>query len=149
MIDTTDAIANSQAPILDGLGRFADLVTLLGTSTKTNDKLRVLVNYFETAADKDKVWVIALFTGRKPRRVINTKLLAEWCVEIADLPGWLFGESYHTVGDLAETISLLLPDLDGTSCNLHPLHFYIEQFRQIERQDEAVKKNMLSKVGVS
>ncbi len=129
---------------IDGLGMFADLVSLLGTSTKTNDKLRALVNYFATAEDKDKVWVIALFTGRKPKRVINTKLLAEWCVEIAGLPGWLFGESYHTVGDLAETIALLLPDPEPTNSDiLHPLHFYIEQFQKIEKQDEAIKKKFV------
>ena len=129
---------------IDGLGMFADLVSLLGTSTKTNDKLRALVNYFTNADDKDKVWVIALFTGRKPKRVINTKLLAEWCVEIAGLPGWLFGESYHTVGDLAETIALLLPDPEPTNSDiLHPLHFYIEQFQKIEKQDEAIKKKFV------
>ena len=134
---------NTKASI-DGLGMFADLVSLLGTSTKTNDKLRALVNYFTNADDKDKVWVIALFTGRKPKRVINTKLLAEWCVEIAGLPGWLFGESYHTVGDLAETIALLLPDPEPTNSDiLHPLHFYIEQFQKIEKQDEAIKKKFV------
>ncbi len=137
-------IPNTITSSMDGLGMFADLVSLLGTSTKTNDKLRALVNYFATADDKDKVWVIALFTGRKPKRVINTKLLAEWCVEIAGLPGWLFGESYHTVGDLAETIALLLPDPDNnSSVFLHPLHFYIEQFQKIENQDEAIKKKFV------
>ena len=141
-ITVNTEIANTDS--FDGLGMFADLVSQLGTSTKTNDKLRALLNYFETAEDKDKVWVIALFTGRKPKRVINTKLLSEWCVEIAGIPGWLFGESYHTVGDLAETISLLLPDpKTNTAIILHPLNFYIEQFQQIEKQDEVIKKRFV------
>ena len=141
-ITVNTEIANTDS--FDGLGMFADLVSQLGTSTKTNDKLRALLNYFETAEDKDKVWVIALFTGRKPKRVINTKLLYEWCVEIAGIPGWLFGESYHTVGDLAETISLLLPDpKTNTAIILHPLNFYIEQFQQIEKQDEFIKKRFV------
>jgi DNA ligase-1 len=47
---------------------FANLVQILGTSTKTNEKLDALINYFSLADDKDRVWVIALFSGRRPRR---------------------------------------------------------------------------------
>src|ERR1700736_4258493 len=86
-----------------GLSLFADLVLHLGTSTKTNDKLDALVNYFLHADSKDKVWVIALFSGRRPKRAVNTTQLATYCVELIHLPFWLFEESYHTVGDLAET----------------------------------------------
>jgi DNA ligase 1 len=93
-----------------GMRRFATLAVKLGTSTKTNDRLEVLEKYFSEADDADKVWVIALFSGRRPKRTVNTTLLWEWCRELTGLPGWLFEESYHTVGDLAETIALLLPE---------------------------------------
>lgn len=126
----------------DGLGQFADLVTVLGTSTKTTDKLNALVHYFSNSADQDKVWVIALFTGRKPKRAISTRQLTDWCVQEAGLPGWLFGESYHTVGDLAETIALLLPESE-LEIQQQPLHYYIDTFRQIEKQDEQVKKQFV------
>lgn len=128
-----------------GLGGFADLVKVLGTSTKTTDKLNALVQYFASADDKDKVWVIALFSGRKPKRAVNTTQLITWCVEAAGLPGWLFGESYHTVGDLAETISLLLPEAISADqiSESKPLHFYIDTFRQIEKQDESIKKQFI------
>jgi DNA ligase-1 len=43
--------------------QFSQLVNILGTSTKTNDKLNALSQYFLEAADEDKVWVIALFSG--------------------------------------------------------------------------------------
>ena len=92
-----------------GMRRFAMLAVKLGTSTKTNERLEALENYFSEADDADKVWVIALFSGRRPKRTVNTTLLWEWCRELTGLPGWLFEESYHTVGDLAETIALLLP----------------------------------------
>src|ERR1700744_1878455 len=97
-------------PIRSGMQRFAELAVVLGTSTKTNDRLAALENYFTGAEDADKVWVIALFSGRRPKRTVNTTLLWEWCRELTGLPGWLFEESYHTVGDLAETIALLLPE---------------------------------------
>src|SRR5215210_6331976 len=96
-----------------GMELFADLVSELSSSTKTNDKLDALVSYFASAPEKDKVWVIAIFSGRRPKRVVNSTQLWTWAIEVAGLPAWLFAESYHTVGDLAETIALLLPDHDA------------------------------------
>jgi DNA ligase-1 len=127
-----------------GMRIFSELVKVLGTSTKTNDKLDALSEYFATANDRDKVWVIAIFSGRRPRRSVSSAQLVTWCIEVAGLPGWLFGESYHTVGDLAETISLLLPQ----SSHLHqtnekPLHYYIEKLREIDKQDETVKRQFI------
>src|SRR4051812_27007099 len=101
-------VSASPSPSKSGMQVFAELVTEISSSTKTNDKLEALINYFNVAPDKDKVWVIALFSGRRPRRAVNTTQLLTWCIEVSGIPGWLFGESYHTVGDLAETIALLL-----------------------------------------
>src|SRR3982751_4037083 len=109
--------------------QFAELVAQLGSSTRTNDKLEALSTYFSTADDKDKVWVIAIFSGRRPKRAVNSTQLAGYCVEVARLPFWLFEESYHTVGDLAETIALLLPPMDEAQAEDQPLHFYLQQLR--------------------
>src|SRR5580698_7570094 len=96
--------------MLSGMRLFAELVVKLGASTKTNDRLELLERYFSAAGDADKVWVIALFSGRRPKRTVNTTKLWEWCREMTGLQDWLFAESYHVVGDLAETIALLLPE---------------------------------------
>jgi DNA ligase 1 len=121
---------------------FADLVSLLGSSTKTNAKQEALVHYFSVADSKDKVWVIALFSGRRPKRAVNSTQLATYCIEVANLPFWLFEESYHTVGDLAETIALLLPETvkEGDREQAEPLHYYIEQLKGIEKESEEVRK---------
>jgi DNA ligase-1 len=103
--------------------QFAELVNVLGTSTKTNEKLEALSNYFATADEKDKVWVIAIFSGRRPKRAVNSTQLQTWCAELVNLP-WLFEECYHTVGDLGETIALLLPE--PVYSNRIPLSYYIE-----------------------
>src|SRR4051812_19149158 len=123
--------------------RFAELVTLLGTSTKTNDKLDALANYFSVADNKDKVWVIAIFSGRRPKRAVNTTQLATYCVEVAGLSFWLFEESYHTVGDLAETIALLLPETKTGTAEARPLHYYIEQLKSLEKESEEARKNFI------
>jgi len=135
---------------MNGLSLFAELVVLLGTSTKTNDKLDALVHYFSHAEDKDKVWVIALFSGRRPKRAVNSTQLSTWCIELTGLPPWLFEESYHTVGDLAETIALLLPApatvasaLEKNKETTGSLSFYLEKLIEIGKEEEKHKKNFI------
>ena len=126
--------------------QFAKLVNILGTSTKTNDKLQALQDYFAVAADKDKIWVIAIFSGRRPKRIINSTILQSWCIEIIGITQWLFDECYHTVGDLAETISLLLPEPETPTGIIpeHTLSYYLETFIRLEKEDEIVKKEFIT-----
>jgi DNA ligase-1 len=125
--------------------QFAALVQVLATNTKTIAKLNAIQEYFETAPEEDKIWVIALFTGRRPKSVVKTALLRLWSMELANIPSWLFEESYHTVGDLAETIALLLPepDLDSTGME-HTLSYYLNKLLQLEKQPDAVKKMFIT-----
>nr|WP_214447807.1 ATP-dependent DNA ligase [Flavihumibacter rivuli] len=118
---------------------FAELVQIIGHSTKTSEKLHALVQYFQTAPGHDKIWVIALFSGRRPKRSVNSKLLREWCCECCAIPEWLFEESYHTVGDLAETIALLLPPPSRQEIN-HSLHHYLSCLTEIASLDAEGKK---------
>lgn len=144
-----DTVGISVSPSIsekEGMELFADLVAEISATTKTNDKLDALVNYFAVAPEKDKVWVIALFSGRRPKRVVNSTLLWTWCNDIAGIPAWLFAECYHSVGDLAETISLLLPEpshRNGESNNSYSLSYYLEKFIEIEKHDEAVRKEFI------
>ena len=122
--------------------RFAELVYILGTSTKTNEKLQALQDYFATAPPKDAVWVIAVFSGRRPKRIVNATFLKDLCIGIAAIPSWLFEECYHTVGDLAETITLLLPEDEKPEqiTEKNNLSFYLESFTRILKQPDDVKK---------
>jgi DNA ligase-1 len=126
-----------------GLAMFAALVTQISSSTKTNDKLEALAEYFTLAEDKDKVWVIAIFSGRRPKRIVSSTLLSEWCIELANLPPWLFLECYSTVGDLGETIALLLPETLSKEYKGESLSYYLEKFIEIEKQDEAIRKKFI------
>lgn len=131
-------------PGMGGMQLFAQLVQQLGMSTKTNDKLEALVNYFTHADPKDRVWVIALFSGRRPRRTVNSTQLQNWCAELIQLPLWLLEECYHTVGDLSETIALLIPEQTVLATTAgKPLYFYVEKFLQLEKADEATKKDFI------
>jgi DNA ligase-1 len=88
---------------------FAALFSELDRTTKTNEKISAMAAYFTRTDVKDGIWAIALLTGRKPKRPIRTNDLKMWATELAGIPYWLFEESYSVVGDLAETISLLVP----------------------------------------
>ncbi|CAN5529175.1 ATP-dependent DNA ligase [soil metagenome] len=88
---------------------FASLFAQLDQTNKTSDKIYILKNYFSRASDEDKLWALALFTHKRPRKQINSNLLRRWTAEVSEIPEWLFDESYLVVGDLAETMSLLLP----------------------------------------
>lgn len=90
--------------------RFAALFAAIDESTRTTVKVEALVEYFRTASPEDAAWCIAFLVGRKPATAIRSGLLRQWAAEAAAVPLWLFEESYHAVGDLAETIALLLPD---------------------------------------
>ena len=124
---------------------FAELIDQLNTTTKTNEKLLALQTYFSKADDKDKVWVVALFTGRRPKRTISSTSLRQWCAEFCDLPLWLLDESYHTVGDLSETIALLIDAYyKGESASIdRPLYYYIERFQQLQKATEEERKEFM------
>ena len=88
---------------------FALLFTELDQTTKTTAKVEALARYFSEAPESDRIWTIALLSGRRPRRGVTTTMLREWAAERAGLPLWLVEEAYPIVGDLAETIALILP----------------------------------------
>ncbi len=88
---------------------FADLYRWLDDTTSTNRKIDAMVAYFSAATPEDAIWAIRFLIGRKPRQVVPTRKLMEWAAELAGVSNWLFEASYDVVGDLAETITLLLP----------------------------------------
>ncbi|MEO7045059.1 MAG: ATP-dependent DNA ligase [Ferruginibacter sp.] len=126
---------------------FAQLIMLLATSTKTTAKLNAIVDYFSIAADEDKIWVIALFTGKRPKRSVNSALLRNWCMQITNIEPWLFEESYHTVGDLAETIALLLPEkneAENFSNEERTLDWYMQKLMQLGKETDEEKEKFVT-----
>ena len=94
---------------------FANLYTLLDETTKTTAKVRALKDYFAQAPAEDAAWAVYFLIGRKPRQVVPSGKLRAWAAEEAEIPDWLFQESYDAVGDIAETIALLLPPPEQSS----------------------------------
>ncbi len=121
--------------------KFAQLIKALDSTNKTNLKVNALTAYFQQADDKDKVWTIAILSHRRPPRPVNTTLLREWASELANIPLWLFEESYHIVGDLAETIALVVPNLNKTSSK--SLTSFLKEIKSLKSKPEDFKKAYL------
>lgn len=88
---------------------FAALYAKLDASTASSAKLAALVAYLKVAPAQDAAWALYFLAGGKPRQIVPTKRLRALAREAAGLPEWLFDECYQAVGDLAETVALLLP----------------------------------------
>lgn len=99
--------------------RFAALYRDLDRSTATLDKRAALVGYFGEAPPRDAAWALWLLSGgkigggkagKKAGKIADTRELRQWIAEESDNPDWLVDECYDQVGDLAETLALLLDD---------------------------------------
>jgi len=120
---------------------FAELIRILDSTNKTNAKVDALAQYFRHAPPQDKVWAIALLSHRRPSRPVNTTLLRLWANELANIPLWLFEESYHIVGDLAETIGLMIPT---TTQNSHKsLTTFLTEISALKQKSDDEKKHYL------
>lgn len=118
--------------------QFAALFTALDQTTKTNAKVAALAEYFAKAPEDDALWTIALLSGRRPKRTLTVSKLREWAAEVAGVPLWLFEESYPIVGDLAETIALVLPEPRGRLTK--SLSEWIDNIKALSAEDEVVRK---------
>jgi DNA ligase 1 len=106
----------------------ADLYDALDTTTSTNAKVDALVRYFQAAPPQDAAWALYFLTGRRLKRLIATKYLVGWTLELSGIPEWLFDETYASVGDLAEVIALLLDvNLPPHASEDMPLSWWLEE----------------------
>lgn len=121
--------------------RFAQIIKTLDSTNKTTVKVDALTQYFLKANDTDKVWTIAILSHRRPPRPVNTTLLREWASELANIPLWLFEESYHIVGDLAETISLVVPSSKASTGKT--LTQFLEEMIALKKKSDYEKKQYL------
>jgi DNA ligase-1 len=126
--------------------RFGQLYSRLDSTTSTNAKTEHLVDYFESAPPADAAWAVYFLTGRRFDRPVTTTQLREWTYDLSDTPEWLFEECYIKVGDLAETIALLLDDgspmAEGAD---EPLHIWAEErIGTLEQMSEARQRETIT-----
>ncbi len=104
---------------------FAATYLAIDRSNRISEKVAALVDYFRAAPPEDAIWAVYLLSGRKIGRTVTSTQLRNWIAETTGYPGWLIDECYNVVGDLSETISLLVP-LGRSQGPSIPLHKVIE-----------------------
>ena len=117
--------------------RFVQLYRDLESTTKTNARVQFLVKYFEESSDEDKLWAIALLTDKRPSKPLQTGVLKAMAADAAMLPSWLFDETYLVVGDLSETISLLVKqeyEIEELS-----LAHWMREISDLKKKDEEIR----------
>lgn len=129
---------------------FTDLYTRLDASTATGDKRAALVDYFGQVPAADASWAVWLLSGGKVggarARIAGNAELRRWLVQATGLPDWLVDDSYNHVGDLAETLTLLLDepeqlqrpqDRDGLA------HWIEQRLLPVANADEGTRRHMV------
>jgi DNA ligase 1 len=127
---------------------FAELYAALDETTRTNEKVAALAMYFASAPPADAAWALYFLSGRRPRQVVGSRQMAEWAAEEAGMPLWLFGECYDAVGDLAETVALILDDENpgvqnelASSMEQFSLAYWIEQrLLPLQKADDTARR---------
>lgn len=106
--------------------QFTDLFIELDRTTRTSEKVEALRAYFRTAPPRDAIWAVYIMTGRRIGRTVSFRQMRDWAAEVSGHPAWLVDECYHLVGDLSETLSLILPEDSEQACP-PPLHVTVEE----------------------
>ena len=123
--------------------RFAALYDRLDGTTATNAKLAALVDYFSQAPAEDAAWAVSFLTGRRLKRLVNTRELREWTAEASGLGLWLIEESYEHVGDLAETMHLLLPPAEGNQTSPGLAELVEQSIKPLRDLDDRARKQAI------
>lgn len=121
--------------------RFAALIEELDATNKTNQRVEALTEYFRSAPERDAVWTLFLFLGRRLPRPVSSRELRDTIGAVTNYPSWLVEESYHAVGDLAETLALLHPA--GTADDARSLADWMELIRNARALDETEKRDFI------
>ncbi len=125
--------------------RFTQLYDSIDSTTKTNEKLEALQNYFSAAPPEDAAWATYFLAGNKLQQLVPTKLLRIWAAQEAHIPDWLLEESYHAVGDLAETLSLIVPP--GQIVDDIPLCQWVEhRLMPLRAMDEPAQREAITTI---
>ena len=124
--------------------RFAALYQRLDRSTATLDKRAALVDYFRDAPPQDAAWALWLLAGGKVggarARIAASGELRAWIAEESGNPDWLVDASYDQVGDLAETLALLLDDPQTPAPDVALSEWITMRLAPIANADAAIRR---------
>lgn len=108
--------------------RFSALYTALDQTQSTRAKVAAMADYFRSVDASDRAHAVFFLSGRRLRRLVGASRLRDWLAEESELPVWLVEQTYADVGDLAETIALLMADrVAATQVSAMSLTQFVEE----------------------
>ncbi|MEM6817570.1 MAG: ATP-dependent DNA ligase [Pseudomonadota bacterium] len=124
---------------------FIKLYHTLDQTNSTRAKVAAMVNYFNAADPADTAWATFFLSGRRLKRLVSAANLRRWLVEASELPEWLVEDTYASVGDLAETIALLLADRNRPDAlsDLSLAEFVTKSLKPIAALDDAAQRDLV------
>ena len=93
------------------MNAFAALIDELDQSTGTNRKIDLIAGHLQRQKAHDAAWTVLLLMGERRKRLITGRRLRDILQQASAMPDWLFDDCQSHVGDSAETLSLLWPQL--------------------------------------
>ena len=121
--------------------KFTQLFLALDQTNSSKAKIAALTDYLNDSEDEDKLWCIALLAGKRPKRPVRSGDIRNWAAELSGIPDWLFEETYHVVGDLAETVAKLLPEPSGRS--QQSLTYWMEFIKDLADKSPDEKRSLI------
>ena len=145
-----------------GLRQFGDLIKDIDQSSGTNKKINLITEFIKNIDPSDGCWTLSLLMNIRQKRLITGKRLREILQACTTMPTWLFDDCFAQVGDSAETLSLLWPEIKGEVNNqtyqcpediemlysemnsTKPLHWWMETLLpRIKNKEDIEQKNSM------
>ena len=126
---------------------FTDLYWRLDATTRTQEKLAALADFFRAADPADAACAVRVLCGARQLRAVSAAQLRQWVGEETGLPAWLVEDCYAHVGDLAETLALLLPEPEAGAAGGPPAGLaetVAETIHAIRTADDARKREVVT-----
>ncbi len=128
---------------------FAQLLDSLIYTRSRNAKLKLIADYLRATPDPDRGWAMAALTGELDLPAVKPAIIRAMVEDRVDPV--LFRMSRDYVGDTAETIALLWPELPGAKDAEGPelsLDFVVTRLAALSRSDAPAVRREADRPGI-
>ena len=111
---------------------FGNLINNLEQCNSTKKKINLISVFIKDIDPRDGSWILLLLMSSRQKRVITGRRLKDILQACFRMPSWLIDDCFAQVGDSAETISLLWPQLKSelTDANIECSEVYNKLFNE-------------------
>ena len=111
---------------------FGNLINNLEQCNSTKKKINLISVFIKDIDPRDGSWILLLLMSTRQKRVITGRRLKDILQASFRMPSWLIDDCFAQVGDSAETISLLWPQLKSelTDANIECSEVYNKLFNE-------------------